>query len=527
MSVQRRGRGSAGGGGKGKGAGDGWAGVVGALALEGGAAERLDALLDAVHIHVGAPAVYLYLSDTGGRRYHLERSLAADLPVAGDDEVSEGGVGTVAPTPPLELPRTSEWDAPRVAPSPAGMLWSVPLVLGERSVGLVQVGPLPGTTAPSDWQKRLDAITQPIAIVAERLVEEERLRRELIAYQSRESLGRRLQGSAMQVERHLTLLLAMAVSASHADGGFVAIVDRDTRLVEIAAEQGLPDGFSELVDLAPPTGLFDWSAAAGGALYVHDFEAAARAGLGSILAVPLLEGSQAIGIFALTSFGRGARMEVDALDLLGTFATQAQQALRNDILFRTFAEGYIDTVCGLAHSLDARRPDTHGHHEEVSRVAVDVARRLGLPEEEIEAIRLAGLIHDVGLAAVASGSEGFQSDYDHPTIGAGLVEHLQLHPGVAAGVAGHHEWYDGWGFPHSLRGEEIPRPARILGVAEFIAEMAAGDPVRAPWAAARVANEIRQRRGSQFDPLVADAALYLLESGYPLFTPGISNLSGE
>ena len=86
-------------------------------------------------------------------------------------------------------------------------------------------------------------------------------------------------------------------------------------------------------------------------------------------------------------------------------------------------------------------------------------------------------------------------------------------------MAAHHEWYDGWGFPNSLRGEEIPRPARVLAAAEFIAEMAAGDPVREPWDAARIAAELRQRRGSQFDPFVADAALSLLQTGYALFTP--------
>ena len=398
-------------GGRGGGHGPaGWSAVVNALSVPGGSGERLDALLTAIHGHVGAPSVYLYLADAVGRRFHLERSRAAEtgLPAQGDDEISEGGAGTVAPTPPLEIVHAAEWDAARLAPSPAGQLWSVPLVRGKDTVGLVQVGPVLGKAVPDAWRQRLEGIAEPVAVVAERILEEERLRREVAAFQARESIGRKLQGSAMQVERHLRLLLSMAVSAGHADGGFIAVIDRQTRIVRIIADQGLPDGFAQEVDLTPPGGLFDWSAAAGGALFVRDFEAAAALGIGSILAVPLLEGAETLGIFALASFGRGAPMEVEALDLLGTFAQQAQQAIRNDRLFGAFAESYLETVSGLAASLDQRRPDTHGHHPEVARIAVDVATKLNLPAEEIEAIRFAGLIHDVGLAAVAAGDDGYQ-----------------------------------------------------------------------------------------------------------------------
>lgn len=511
------------GGRRGRGSGDsgqgGWAPILDSLASSVGVRERLDTLLGAVAAHVGAPAVYLYVGDEGGRRFHLERSHggpAGALVAESGEESPEGGAASGAATPPLELVRSPEWEGLRVASSPAGTLFSVPLRLHDRVIGLLQVGPFAGAEPPSSWVERLREIEHPVAVVAMRTLEEERLRRELSALQSRESVGRRLQGSALQVERHLTLLLAMAVAATGADGGFVAIVDRDTREVSLAAAQGLPDSFTEHVDLSPPTGLFDWSASAGGALFVRDFEAAAALGIGSILAVPLLEGAEALGIFALASFGRGASIDIEALDLLATFAGQSAQALRNDRLFRSFAEGYLDTVRGLAHSLDARRSDMHGHHEHVAAFAEAVARRLAVPAEEVEAIRLGGLVHDVGLAGTVSGTDVYLADYDHPTIGAGLIEHLPLHPGVAAGIVAHHEWYDGWGFPNSLRGEAIPRPGRILSIAEFVAEMAAGDPVRAPWDADRIAREIRQRRGSQFDPTVADAALDLLESGWQL-----------
>jgi HD-GYP domain-containing protein (c-di-GMP phosphodiesterase class II) len=493
--------------------------VVLALAAPGDARARQDALLAAVTAHVGVPAAYLYLADDGGRRFYLDRSFAsANARPAGVDleDMPEGGAADDAPTPPLELVRGKEWDTERVAATPAGRLLSVPLRLDGATVGLLQVGPLTTANPPAAWSVRLAAVAPTAAAVVVRLHEEARLRAEIASYASRESVGRKLHGSAMQVERHLSLLLSMAVTTTGVDGGFVGIVDERTREVEVMAQQGLPDGFVELADLSPPTGLFDWSAAAGGALFLHDFEAATRLGIGSVLAVPLLEGGEALGIFALLSFGRRAPIGVEALDLLATYSEQAQQALRNDRLFRSFAESYLDTVRGLARSLDARRPHTQGHHPLVGRIAHAIASGLGRPAGELDAIRFAGEIHDVGLAGAATGTDGYQADYDHPTVGAGLIEHLPLHPAVAEAVVSHHEWFDGWGFPHGLRGDAIPLPGRILGAAELVAELASGDPVRAPWPAERILAEVQQRRGSQLDPTVADVTIHLLSGGHLL-----------
>jgi len=93
------------------------------------------------------------------------------------------------------------------------------------------------------------------------------------------------------------------------------------------------------------------------------------------------------------------------------------------------------------------------------------------------------------------------------------VEHLPLHPSVAAAVATHHEWMDGWGFPLGLKGDEIPLAGRVLGTAEFLIEQSSGDPVSRPLSPERLAEELERRRGSQFDPPVVSAALALIERG--------------
>jgi putative nucleotidyltransferase with HDIG domain len=144
----------------------------------------------------------------------------------------------------------------------------------------------------------------------------------------------------------------------------------------------------------------------------------------------------------------------------------------------------------------------------VSAVAAAIATEAGLDAPEAEAVRIAGLIHDVGLAGSAEGS--WESDVEHPTVGASLVAHLPLHPGVSGAVASHHEWFDGWGFPAGLSGEEIPPAGRALAVAEFLVELSTPDVVRPGWPRDKLAVELAQRSGSQFDPTMADAAARLL-----------------
>jgi HD-GYP domain-containing protein (c-di-GMP phosphodiesterase class II) len=141
-----------------------------------------------------------------------------------------------------------------------------------------------------------------------------------------------------------------------------------------------------------------------------------------------------------------------------------------------------------------------------------LAAGLGLDAAEVEAIATAGLIHDVGMAATAAMEGAFEADIQHPAVGASLVEHLPLHRSVASAVACHHEWFDGWGFPSGLEGRAIPRAGRVLAMAEFLVEMSTPDVVRPAWTVDQLVDEIRQRRGSQFDPEVADLTAQLLES---------------
>jgi GAF domain-containing protein len=489
-----------------RGAEERWRQVLSVLARESGYERRLDALLDLVAELGGLPSGHLYLLDEGGRRFHLQRSR---LP-AGTHGVQaggglEGGAGSVTPAPPLELPRTPADEGERTVDTPAGRLRSLPLALDGELLGLLQLGPV-DNDLPRHARHALEPLRFPLALALQRARDEHALRQQLDAALARIDVSRRLEGSALDLDRFVDLLLELALRSTRTEAGFVATVDPNGGPLALRSHRGLTDGVAEQLDLSPETGLFDWSPAAeGGALVLRDFETASRLGFRSLLAVPLLDGDVPLGVFALVNFGESGTFDEDSLELLETYAEQIKLMLRNARLFESFAEEYLATVKSLARSLDARRALTRGHHERMAAVAEALARELGLPGDEVEAIRTAALIHDVGLAGVVE-AEAYIADIAHPTIGAGLVAHLPLHPFVAEAIAAHHEWFDGWGFPHGLKGEEIPLGGRVLGAAELLVELGTGDAVRGPMPLDGIAAELDVRSGSQLDPRVAAAA---------------------
>jgi GAF domain-containing protein len=488
-----------------------WEPLLAPLVTEGEYDERLDGVLEQAAALTGLEAAYLYLFDESGERLHLARARGASL-IASRGDV-EGGAETIAAGPALDLKVMPEDAEPRVVATPVGPLYSVPL----DGVGLLQVGPLKRRSAPARARRTLAKASFPIALVVGRAREEEQLRSQLASLSARVEAGQRLAGSALDVGRYVALLLELALRSTRTEAGFVAIVEEGGRL-EIRAESGLPPGFAARIDLTPETGVFDWSPAAeGGALILRGLDSAAEAGIRSILAVPLIEGEVPLGVFALLNFGEGGTFDEGSIELLATFADQIRQMLHNERLFSDFTQRYFETVKGLGRSLDVRRPHTHGHHERVARNAAAIGAELGHADGEVEALHAAGLVHDAGMA----GGSDYQSDIDHPSVGAALVEQLPLHPWVAEGVAAHHEWWDGWGFPRGLAGEAIPRAGRILAAAEFLDEMSSGDPVRAPWGVEKLVAELEVRARTQLEPEVAEAVIRLLrQDGVVLGAPG-------
>ena len=186
----------------------------------------------------------------------------------------------------------------------------------------------------------------------------------------------------------------------------------------------------------------------------------------------------------------------------------------------------LDTITALAFAVEAKDPFTRGHSEEVSRWAAKIALQVGLSEAEIEDIKLAGIIHDVGKIHVPDPllvkptlltAQEYEIVKSHAAWGAKIVEPLKV-TAIERIVRHHHESFDGQGYPDCLRGEQIPLGARIMTVADAFDAMVSDRPFRKARTEEEALAELQRCRGTQFDPLVVDAFL-LLRS--------IQSLSGE
>jgi len=183
--------------------------------------------------------------------------------------------------------------------------------------------------------------------------------------------------------------------------------------------------------------------------------------------------------------------------------------------FVEMREMFTQTIGALAGAVDKRDPFTSLHSHRVKVIAVDIGREMRVSEPELEALEWGGLLHDVGKIGVPDSvllkQERLTRDERmrmnaHPVLGAEIIAPVtKLAPELPI-IRHHHEWYNGSGYPDRLIGDEIPKLARILHVADAFEAMTAQRPYRmTPLTTEQALAELRKFAGIQFDPTVVDA----------------------
>jgi putative nucleotidyltransferase with HDIG domain len=176
---------------------------------------------------------------------------------------------------------------------------------------------------------------------------------------------------------------------------------------------------------------------------------------------------------------------------------------------------FTQTIGALAEAVDKRDPYTSKHSVRVKAISVDIGREMRVNEAELEALEWGGLLHDVGKIGVPDAvllkQDRLTKDERmvmnaHPVLGAQIIAPVtKLAPELPI-IRHHHEWYNGSGYPDRLIGDEIPKLARILHVADAFEAMTAARPYRmTPLTAEQALTELRKFAGIQFDPTVVDA----------------------
>jgi len=243
----------------------------------------------------------------------------------------------------------------------------------------------------------------------------------------------------------------------------------------------------------------------------------------SALLVPLKIDCEVIGVMQVQSYRLDAYTG-DDMALLGGLANVAAVAIGNSRLVQQIREALAGTVGIVGKAVEIRDPYTAGHQRRVAELACAIGRDLGFPDVQIDGLRVAGLLHDVGKLSIPAeiltkptrlSELELALIREHPQIGHDLLSPIQFPWPVAQIVLQHHERMDGSGYPQGLTGEDLLPEAKILAVCDVVEAMESHRPYRAALGVDEALDEIEKRKGDLYDPAVADACLALFrEKGF-------------
>ncbi len=244
----------------------------------------------------------------------------------------------------------------------------------------------------------------------------------------------------------------------------------------------------------------------------------------SCIALPLMDGARAFGVLLLFD-DKVNVFDADELKLLEEMAGDLAfgiLTLRVKVAHREhelrLQQNMLQTVEAIASIVEMRDPYTSGHQGRVAALAQEIARQMGLPEEQMHAIHLAGLVHDLGKIQVPAeilSKPGKLTEIEysmiklHPQAGYDILKGIDFSWPIAQMVLQHHERLDGSGYPQGLKDEDILPGTRILSVADVVEAMSSHRPYR-PGRGVEVAlEEVLRGRGAQYDSRVVDACVAL------------------
>jgi len=239
----------------------------------------------------------------------------------------------------------------------------------------------------------------------------------------------------------------------------------------------------------------------------------------NLAALPVAVQGHLKGVLLVANKRSGDFTDEDT-DLLLSIGSHAGIALENNRLHCEMSENFLSTIAVLADAIKAKDPYTRGHCESVAEIAVCIAQKLGWKHEEMDTLRYAALLHDIGKIGIPDGilmkpgrllPEEHMVIQRHSVIGRDLVCRVRALKDVAPIILHHHERMDGSGYPDGLHGEEIAIAARIISVVDAYDAMTSPRPYRNAVSPPEALEELRRHAGSQFDTNIVDIIHNVLE----------------
>ena len=186
------------------------------------------------------------------------------------------------------------------------------------------------------------------------------------------------------------------------------------------------------------------------------------------------------------------------------------------------SQAYDSTIEGWSHALDLRDKETEGHTQRVTKMTLELARAMGLNDNELVHFRRGAVLHDIGKMGVPDGillkpgvltEDEWKIMRQHPQLAYEMLAPI-MYLKLALDIPYcHHEKWDGTGYPRGLKGEQIPLAARIFAIADVYDALTSDRPYRVAWSMEKTLGHIRSLAGSHFDPQVVEVFLHFMEQG--------------
>ncbi|NTU70868.1 MAG: HD domain-containing protein [Coriobacteriia bacterium] len=346
--------------------------------------------------------------------------------------------------------------------------------------------------------------------------------------------------SSLDLDEVLQTAIECAVRVLELDTGAIYLLD-DADLILGATTPPLPDEFPtefrreplgehmhvrRCLDEREPVMIADWTKE-----QMSDAErivCEARE-LHSILYVPLVVAEDAVGCFIVGTVRRECEFRESDVDLCRALSNEIGLALANARLHESVKQShdelewaYDATLEGWSLALEMRDDETRGHAHRVSTLSAELARAVGMPEEDVIQVRRGALLHDIGKMVVPDAilhKHGPLNEHEwaimreHPENARGFLAKIDyLAPALDIPYC-HHERWDGTGYPQGLARYDIPLSARVFAVIDSYDALTSDRPYRAAWSEKDAIDHIREGAGSHFDPDIVTQFLQMIATG--------------
>lgn len=240
-----------------------------------------------------------------------------------------------------------------------------------------------------------------------------------------------------------------------------------------------------------------------------------------LIATPLIIHDKVLGVISLSGKKGDENFSEDELKILSNLAYQIAVSFENAKLSIEAERTYFETISALALAVEAKDPYSRGHSERVAEYACKIAEKLGLAPENLNTLRDACRLHDIGKIGIsdsilkkpsALNAEETEIMHRHPLIGEGIVNPLKSFRHILNPIKHHHEFLDGSGYPDGLRADKIPLVTRVLTVADIFDALVTDRPYRKAFSIDEAKNEFEAMLGrGKIDKDVVRALFSLIE----------------